>query len=191
MFERFTTTARATVTQAQREGRGLGSPVIGTEHLLLALTDDAAGIASSALASLGIGRQEVLDSLVADRPAEVPGEVFSGEDAEALRAVGIDVDAVLRRISQTFGADAVDRARRSGAGQARRGGHIPFAPDAKEALRCALLEAMAQRTRQLDDGAVLLGVVAAGGTATRILAQRGVDAAAVRHAVDEGRRRSA
>ena len=185
MFERFTTAARDVTVRAQTESRSLGSPAIGTEHLLLALTDDAADLGAPALASMGITRAEVLAGIAeVDTP-----DVFSQQDADALRAVGIDVDAVLERISQTFGQDALERARRAGAGSRR--GHRSFGKDAKEALRCALQEGVRQRTRQLDDGAILVGVVEAEGTATRILASHGVGLADVRQALDQIRRRSA
>jgi len=66
MFERFTDRARRVVTLAQREARQLGHDCIGTEHLLLGLIDEGAGVATTALTSMGISldemRQAVLDS---------------------------------------------------------------------------------------------------------------------------------
>ena len=76
MFERFTDRARRVVTLAQREARQLGHDCIGTEHLLLGLIDEGAGVATTALTSMGISldemRQAVLDST--GRGAEPPPE---------------------------------------------------------------------------------------------------------------------
>jgi len=76
MFERFTDRARRVVTLAQREARQLGHDCIGTEHLLLGLIDEGAGVETTALTSMGISldemRQAVLDST--GRAAEPPPE---------------------------------------------------------------------------------------------------------------------
>jgi ATP-dependent Clp protease ATP-binding subunit ClpC len=55
MFERFTDRARRVVVQAQEESRRLNHSYIGTEHLLLGLLREDAGIAAEALASLQVG----------------------------------------------------------------------------------------------------------------------------------------
>jgi ATP-dependent Clp protease ATP-binding subunit ClpA len=55
MFERFTDRARRVIVLAQEEARLLGHDYIGTEHLLLGLAADEEGIATRALAALGIG----------------------------------------------------------------------------------------------------------------------------------------
>jgi ATP-dependent Clp protease ATP-binding subunit ClpC len=66
MFERFTDRARRVVALAQREARKLGHDYIGTEHILLGLIDEGAGVATTALTLMGINldemRQAVLDS---------------------------------------------------------------------------------------------------------------------------------
>jgi ATP-dependent Clp protease ATP-binding subunit ClpA len=65
MFERFTTAARRVVVQAQEEARELQHNYIGTEHILLGLLAEQAGIACRALTSLGLSpegvRQEVVE----------------------------------------------------------------------------------------------------------------------------------
>ena len=67
MFERFTDRARRVVVLAQHEARTLGHDYIGTEHLLLGLIDEGAGVATTALTSMGINlsemRQAVQDSI--------------------------------------------------------------------------------------------------------------------------------
>jgi ATP-dependent Clp protease ATP-binding subunit ClpC len=60
MFERFTDRARLVVVRAQEEARRLDHDYVGTEHVLLGLTDDGVGgVAAKALESLGIGLEVV------------------------------------------------------------------------------------------------------------------------------------
>jgi ATP-dependent Clp protease ATP-binding subunit ClpC len=60
MFERFTDRARRVVVQAQEEARRLDHHYMGTEHILLALTDESiGGLGGEALESLGIGLETV------------------------------------------------------------------------------------------------------------------------------------
>ena len=65
MFERFTERSRRVVVLAQEEARMLNHNYIGTEHILLGLIREGAGVAARALESLGISldavRQEVLE----------------------------------------------------------------------------------------------------------------------------------
>ncbi|MEU0490358.1 Clp protease N-terminal domain-containing protein [Nocardiopsis sp. NPDC006139] len=53
-FERFTDRARRVVVQSQEEARDLNHDYIGTEHLLLGLLREDAGIASGVLHGLGV-----------------------------------------------------------------------------------------------------------------------------------------
>jgi len=59
VFERFTERARQVIVLAQEEARVLRHTYIGTEHLLLGLLREQEGIASRALAALGIGIERV------------------------------------------------------------------------------------------------------------------------------------
>jgi ATP-dependent Clp protease ATP-binding subunit ClpC len=59
MFERFTARARQVVVHAQEEARALGHHYIGTEHILLGLLREEEGVATRALASLGIELDQV------------------------------------------------------------------------------------------------------------------------------------
>ena len=68
MFERFTREARLVVVAAEAEARALGSPAIEPEHLLLALTRlDQTTPAGEALAEAGLGHDDVLEALDAER----------------------------------------------------------------------------------------------------------------------------
>jgi ATP-dependent Clp protease ATP-binding subunit ClpA len=59
MFERFTDSARRVVVRSQEESRVADDRFIGTEHLLLALTDEDEGVAVRALRSSGISAKDV------------------------------------------------------------------------------------------------------------------------------------
>jgi plasmid stability protein len=61
-FERFTDRARGAIVLAQKEARELGHAYLGTEHLLLGLFGD--GVASRALAALGISADHVREQVV-------------------------------------------------------------------------------------------------------------------------------
>jgi ATP-dependent Clp protease ATP-binding subunit ClpC len=67
MFQRFTDRARRVVVLAQHEARTLDHDYIGTEHILLGLIDEGAGVATTALTSMGISledmRQAVQDTI--------------------------------------------------------------------------------------------------------------------------------
>ena len=54
MFERFSDRARRAVVQAQEEARLLNHDYIGTEHILLGLLAERAGVAARALDSLNV-----------------------------------------------------------------------------------------------------------------------------------------
>lgn len=66
--------------------------------------------------------------------------MFTDDDADALRSVGIDLDEVRRNVEDAFGPGALDR----GVPDAHRSGtrHIPFTRDAKRALELSLREAI-------------------------------------------------
>ena len=59
MFERFTDRARRAVVLAQEEARLLNHNYIGTEHILLGLIHEGAGVAARALESLDISLESV------------------------------------------------------------------------------------------------------------------------------------
>jgi prophage maintenance system killer protein len=59
MFGRFTDRARRAVHLAQEEARLLRHDYVGTEHLLLGLLYEGAGVAAKALESLSISREDV------------------------------------------------------------------------------------------------------------------------------------
>ncbi|HEY0185922.1 MAG TPA: Clp protease N-terminal domain-containing protein [Cellulomonas sp.] len=150
MFERFTAAARAAVVTAQEVARETGATRITTAHLTVALASGT-GAAAEELATRGADRAALLARLGAD----------DGLDAEALAALGIDLDAVRRQADTTFGAGALDRGTRH---PASRGRHMPFDPDAKKTLEVALREAIRLGGRRIEAGHVLLAVLRLDGT---------------------------
>jgi ATP-dependent Clp protease ATP-binding subunit ClpA len=191
MFERFTQSARAVVVGAQGEARQLRHEYIGTEHILLALLEvDGNGIAGTVLHDAGIGAGRVRDDLLKLLGGGYP---LAESDAEALEAIGIDLDAVRAKVEESFGAGALDfpepepprlidriRGRRKPA-RPGIGGHIPFTPRSKKVLELALREALALRTNYIGTEHILLGLIREGeGLATKILVDAGVDLADLR-----------
>jgi ATP-dependent Clp protease ATP-binding subunit ClpA len=170
MFERFTAEARQVVVDAQHEARRLHHGSIGTEHLLLSLLDQRTP-SSAVLARHGLTRNEVVDAVTA--------YVGNGDlDAEALTALGIDLDAVRTTVEATFGAGALDRPTSGLRGSA---GHIPFTPRAKKVLELSLREAIALKSKSIADGHIALGLLREGeGLAMKVIHDRGIDPADLR-----------
>ena len=159
MFERFTDGARRAVTDAQVVARRLGHDRIGTEHVLLGLVEGD-GVAAQVLGGAGVtlGRGRARD------PAEVGRGPLGAGDAEALGAIGIDLDEVRRRI-EAASARAPCTGTRPPLPRRRPpmlGGHIPFSPRAKKALELSLREALALKHNYIGTEHVLLGIVREG-----------------------------
>lgn len=173
MFERFTVEAREVVTRARDEARGLRHRRVGTEHLLLALLDERAGIAYRVLHSAGITDDRVRADI--RRLVGSGSNLLSDEDAAALKTIGIDLDAVLSRIEETFGPVApVPEPPGSRRGLRGRGGG-PFGPRAKKVLELSLREAIRLRHNYIGSEHILLGILREGdGLAAKILTDAGV-----------------
>ena len=173
MFERFTQDARQVVERAQVEARELHSGRVGTEHLLLALVAQDSSTSSAVLAKHGLTHRAVAES--------VRARVGNGDlDAEALTALGIDLDAVRDTVEASFGPGALD----APAPRRRFGGHIPFSPRAKKAIELSLREAIALQQKTITDGHITLGLLRdSNGLAMQVLAGLGADPAAVRRDV--------
>jgi ATP-dependent Clp protease ATP-binding subunit ClpA len=187
MFERFTKEARDVVVGAQREARRLGHDCVGTEHVLLGLLQ-ADGIPARVLAGLGVTAGAVEREVLAFGRSGP----FGAADAEALGAIGIDLDEVRRRLEASFGPGAL-RWRPGRRGHRRGplpGGHIPFSPRAKKVLELSLREAVRLKHHHIGPEHILLGVVREGeGLAALVLTRLGVGLDTVRARVlDELRR---
>lgn len=171
MFERFSRSARTAIVLAQEDARELRAPRIEVEHVLLGLLAQGEPELKTLLEEAGLTHREVLKTL----GQQAKGQPLGAEDAEALRSIGIDLDAVRESLEATFGEDALERAvpeerSRFGRGRDRNWGHIPFTRDAKKVLELGLREALARKDRSIESGHLLLGILRApNATTTRIL----------------------
>jgi ATP-dependent Clp protease ATP-binding subunit ClpA len=187
MFERFTDPARQAVRRAQDEARALKHRFIGTEHLLLGMLDPSGGVAYTVLTGAGVTHDGVRAAIV-----EKLGQGALGDaDAEALRAIGIDLPAVRAKLEEVFGPGALDppheeprrgllRRRRAPA-RPPSSGHIPFVPRSKKVLELALRESLALGHNYIGTEHMLLGLIREGeGLAAQILSESGVSLAELR-----------
>ncbi|MEU8346016.1 Clp amino terminal domain-containing protein, pathogenicity island component [Actinomadura meyerae] len=173
MFERFTASAREAVTGAQAAARELRDRHIGTEHVLLSMVagDDAA---ARTLRAHGLTADDLRARIA--RVNRTGGDVL---DSEALRSIGIDLDAVRDATEQSFGEGALDVP--AGKLHRYRGGHIPFTPKAKKALELSLRHAIRLKQKRIASGHILLGILHDDDfLSARLAAEAGVDVPALR-----------
>jgi ATP-dependent Clp protease ATP-binding subunit ClpA len=179
MFERFTDRARQVAIDAQVTARRLGHGYVGTEHILLGLLHGD-GIAARVLASLGVTAAAVEREVL----AEVGRGPLGTGDAEALGAIGIDLEEVRRRVEASFGPGALQWRPGRGCGRGRVplfGGHIPFTPRAKKVLELSLREALALKHKYIGTEHILLGLVREGeGLAMLVLTRLGAGPEVIR-----------
>ena len=109
MWDRLSAEAREVMSLALAESEQLGHGYLGDEHVLLGLLREQASRASSLLRGHGLD--------LASARAELQRLSAAGlmprsraDDAGALRAVGIDVEAVRERLVTAFGEQAVGAA---------------------------------------------------------------------------------
>ncbi len=206
MFERFTAEARTAVVDAQQQARDLTHPFIGTEHLLLSLLAGG-GTAADLLRERGVTAESARAAI--GRYHGSPEERLTPRDAEALRAIGIDLDEVRRRLEENFGPNPLavppeeparrrfglrrtGRRRDPDCTVPRRTGHIPFSPRAKKVLELSLREALRLKHRWIGTEHILLGLIREGeGLAALVLTGAKVDLAELRRAVETGLRKAA
>jgi hypothetical protein len=164
VFERFTRDARRVVTSAAGYAERRGDPSIGTEHLLLALSE-AHVAAGEALRSAGANSETLLHRLDA-------------LDAASLALVGIDEGLLALLDSAT-----VSPRRR----------HLRFNSGAKEALLDSLRWAGRLGERRLDPGLMLLAILDAppADPAMQLLTRIGADPGQLREVLLSDRRASA
>jgi ATP-dependent Clp protease ATP-binding subunit ClpA len=176
VFERFTDKARQTVRTAVGAAQRLNDDRVGDEHILLALAAPNSGVAGAVLSRSGVSPEAAELALAAVRRGRRSrgqageaqgtgrdGDLASAEhgagpgdpedaEAEALKAIGIDLAEVRRRAEQTFGPGALDIGR-------ERPRRVPFSPEAKKILELALKEALRQHSRAIGTEHLLLGLL--------------------------------
>ncbi|WP_067543108.1 Clp protease N-terminal domain-containing protein [Nocardia crassostreae] len=190
MFERFDKAAKFAVVGAQEEARELRAPAIDVEHVLLGVLAAPDTGLTQLLGEHGLTAAGVREALVRKRTGEPLGQ----EDADALRSIGIDLDAVRESLEATFGEAALERAipadeprrGRFRGGKGKAFGHIPFTGDAKKILELSLREALARKDGRIEAGHIVLGILRAPNATTRTLlgderAVQGLRAAVSKH----------
>jgi len=103
------------------------------------------------------------------------GLIHEGEGvaAEALRSLGISLEAVRVQVEEIIGQ-----------GQSAPTGHIPFTPRAKKVLELSLREALQLGHNYIGTEHILLGLIREGeGVAAQVLVKLGADLARVRQQV--------
>ncbi|MGK5739212.1 Clp protease N-terminal domain-containing protein [Micromonospora sp. URMC 103] len=192
MFERFTNRARQVVQRAVEEASGDGQRPVGTEHLLLAVLADEASLASRVLTEAGVTADDLRARI--RRHTEAGGVGLGDADAAALREIGIDLAAIVARIEESFGPDALREAvpepRRRWGRRRHTGG--PFAPRSKKVLELSLREAIRLKHRHIGTEHILLGLLREGsGLAALVLTEAGADLDDLRRRVEVALRAAA
>ncbi|MFI9330836.1 Clp protease N-terminal domain-containing protein [Kitasatospora sp. NPDC052868] len=182
MFERFTESARRVVGRARQEAGELQHGYVGTEHLLLAILTEPEDPAAAVLIGAG------LDHETAQRA--VRRLLGAGDDAQALAAIGVDLDAVREAVESVFGEGALDAPAEEPQGRGwfrseSKGRRGPFTARAKKTLELSLRESLRLKSGHIAVGHLLLGLMREGdGLGARVIVDHGLDAAAVRRAVE-------
>ncbi|MEU1965831.1 Clp protease N-terminal domain-containing protein [Micromonospora sediminicola] len=191
MFERFTDRARAVVHHAVDEARTEGRRPVGTEHLLLGVLADRDNLAVRLLAAAGVTADDLRAAVARHAAQGVDG--LGAADAAALREIGIDLAAIVARIEESFGPDALRAAAPRPRRWWRRRPHVgTFSPRAKKVLELSLREALRLRHRHIGTEHILLGLLREGnGLAALTLAEAGVDLDDLRRRVEAALREAA
>jgi ATP-dependent Clp protease ATP-binding subunit ClpA len=120
-------------------------------------------VAARVLAALGVDAAAVDRGL--GRAGGAPpgalglGDVTASGDAEALAAIGIDLDEIKRRIEDSFGPGALRRVPLTPRGPLNWTGRLPLAEGSKLTLALALREARALHHTYIGTEHVLLGLL--------------------------------
>src|SRR3954469_11894156 len=145
MFERFTKDARRVVADATTIAQGATASETRPQHLFRALLGDESSIPVVVLEQCGATVTELRDELDRRRMRYVDG--LDEDDAEALAAIGIDLDEVVRRLDDNLG------------GTSGRRGTPRMSRASKKVLELALREAIAMRHDYIGSEHLLLGLV--------------------------------
>ena len=167
MFERFTDKARKVVVAARGQAIEQGDGQIRPVHMLygLAATD---GVAGRVLSALGVDAAAVEREIerTGSAGAGAPGAAASAgprdqaaDDAEALAAIGIDLDEIKRKIEDNFGPGALERVPLTPRGPLNWTGRLPMNDQAKMSLALALKEVRALHHNYIGTEHLLLGLL--------------------------------
>ena len=215
MFERFTAEARSVVVRAQEEARALRHDYIGTEHILLGLYSMPTSVAATALRNLGVtaaavraGIEEIVGKGEKDAPAgHIPftkraKKVLELSLREALQLkhnyIGTEhILLALEREGNGLAAQilagqvhdmnairtTVSELLREGARELPGGASAPRTNAAEEVVSAA--QALAGDAPMGSHHLLEALIRAEGSMAAKVLADLGIDAAAIASKVDE------
>jgi hypothetical protein len=239
VFERLTREVRAAVLAARDIACDEGDAEVSPMHLLAALAGGDGRVAAL-LEDHGIDLESIAEARGfgrSDAPAP-DRRPLDDDDAEALRALGIDLGAIRRAVEASFGEGALDGPAATDTtggdhpdptrgdhpdpprgdhpstdtphdlrphdevvtdeplGRGRRrfsfAGNPRFAPTSKKSLELALREAIRDRSKDVREEHMALGILRADDNGIRTLLHAlGVDVPALRHDLEGRRRRSA
>lgn len=182
MFQKLTAGARSVLRAASERSAQAGVPEIRAEDLLLPLFDRPDLAAGAALAALGLpAHRAAVEQALADATRRGG---LSRLDAQALAALGIDLDAVLERAEDAHGEGALA----AGAGRAaargrRRPQYRALSGEARAVIVRAVREAEEQGDKQVGDRHLLLALAATPGVVADVLAGHGAAPAEIRRAL--------
>jgi len=184
MFERFTDRARTAVILARTEASERGDQ-IRPVYMLHALASSE-GVAAQVLAGLGVDAGDIERRLDRTAPLRRPpeGEPPDG-DAEALASIGIDLDVIRRRVEESFGPGALERAPAAAQGA----GRTTMTRETKQSVELAAKEARALRHSYIGTEHLLLGLLGAaernprGDFSPETVSDLGIDPAQVRQRI--------
>lgn len=198
VLDRQTPGARAIHRGAFEHAIRLGNPYIGSEHFLLALAgaDHPAG---ATLRAHGVTPERVEEQVV----RLSGGGLFGDLDRDALASVGIDMNAVCDRVTESLGPEALRRASRAalpvrrarwwdprrayaGPGAHMNGVFLPVLPGAggAQCLHRAHMEQEARHDAQIGVEHFALGMLSVtNGLAPAVLAALGVSVPELRAAL--------
>ena len=162
MFERFTDKARQVVFLAKGKATERDDDQIRPVHMLYGLAA-ADGVAARVLTAVGVDAAAV-DRELGRASGAPPGALASGNetdggDAEALAAIGIDLDEIKRRIEESFGPGALERVPLTPRGPLNWTGRMPMNDQAKLSLALALKEAKGLHHNYIGTEHLLLGLL--------------------------------
>jgi ATP-dependent Clp protease ATP-binding subunit ClpA len=162
MFERFTDKARKVVLLATAKATERGENEIRPVHMLYGVTATD-GVAARALTALGVDTAAVERELGRASAASAgplsARDQAADDDAEALAAIGIDLDEIKRRIEESFGPGALERVPLTPKGPLNWTGKLPLNEASKLSLALSLREARALHHHYIGTEHMLLGLL--------------------------------
>jgi len=176
---------RALVRTAQDRARALGHPGIGCEHLLYAIAHSPTPVGEVARKH-GVTPDRV--AAQTERLLNGPRRMFDGLDAEALAAIGIDLQAVRDAVVANFESVPAPRMRTRRRRRVRLPGHLPVTGRARSCLETAVQDAERGGTRVAEYHVGAAVVAATGGLVPPILTALGVSPPELRTAILESGR---